>query len=119
MRVAIAAITVVVLAGCGDVEPSPPTPRDLAEVDLSPDHTLTVDEDGYEPDALEVRTGEVVLLVNGGDDPHSFTSDDGELDTGRMQPGEETTLVLVEPQVVRFHDVEAPDHEGTLTVVDQ
>jgi plastocyanin len=78
-----------------------------------------VSEDGYEPDTLEVRAGEVVLLVNGGDELHSFTADDQRFDTGRMEPGEETTLVLTEPGESTFHDVEAPDHEGTLTVRDQ
>ena len=115
MRRAVLAFALV-LAACGDSDPSPPTARDLAEVDLSPDHTITVDEDGYEPAELEVRAGDVVLLVNEGDGPHSFTSDAGELETGRLEPGDETTLVLREPQVVRFHDVEAPEHEGTLTV---
>ena len=37
-------------AACGDADPSPPTPADLADIDLSPDHTITVDEDGYEPE---------------------------------------------------------------------
>ena len=119
MRRAAAALTIALLAGCGDSDPSPPTPRDLAEVDLSPDHTITVDDDGYEPADLEVRAGDVVLLVNEGDEPHSFSTDDGALETGRMQPGDATTLVLRDPQVLRFHDVEEPEHEGTLTVVAQ
>ena len=33
-----------------------------------------------------------------------------------MLPGEETTLVLTEPDEVTFFDVEDPDHEGTLVV---
>jgi plastocyanin len=116
MRRAAALLVIAVLTACGDSEPSPPTPRDLAEVDFTPDHTITVDEDGYEPSQIEVRAGDVVLLVNDGDEPHSFSTDDGELETGRMQPGDETTVVLRDPQVVRFYDIEAPDHQGTLTV---
>jgi plastocyanin len=114
-----AALAAVLVAGCGDSDPSPPTAEDLREIDLSPDHTITVDEDGYEPAELEVTAGEVVLLVNEGDEPHSFTADDGSFDTGRMQPGDETTVVLAEPTTVHFHDVEAPDEEGTLTVAPQ
>ncbi len=119
MRRAAAVLAVALVAGCGDSDPSPPTARDLAEVDFSPDHTITVDDDGYEPSELEVAPGDVVLLVNEGDEPHSFSTDDGELETGRMEPGDETTVVLRDPQVLRFHDVEDPEHEGTLTVVDQ
>jgi plastocyanin len=118
-RTALAALVAVALVGCGDPDPSPPTREDLADIDLSPDHTITVDEDGYEPDELEVEAGEVILLVNEGDGPHSFTADDQEFDTGRMQPGEETTLVLTEPARITYFDVEERDHEGTLVVVAQ
>ena len=115
----IAALVAITLSSCGDPEPSPPTPEDLAEIDLSPDHTITVDERGYQPDTLEVTSGEVILLVNEGDEPHSFTADDQEFDTGRMQPGDETTLVLTSPDRITYRDIEAPEHEATLTVTAQ
>ena len=115
--VAVAALGALVLTSCLDSEASSPTPSDLADVDLSPDHTITVSDVGYDPAELEVESGEVILLVNEGDGPHSFTADDQSFDTGRMLPGEETTLVLAEPGTHDFHDVEAPEHEGTLTVV--
>ena len=118
-RAAVAALAAAALAACGDPDPSPPTPEDLAEVDLAPDHTITVDEDGYEPRSLEIEAGEVILLVNEGDEPHSFTGDAQEFDTGRMQPGEETTLVLHDPDEITFFDVEDRDHEGTLVVEPQ
>ena len=40
------------------------------------------------------------------------------LDTGRLLPGEETTLVLTEPGTYPFHDTEAPSHKGELRVVE-
>ena len=113
------ALAVALATGCGDRDPSPPTAADLAEIDTSPDHTITVDEDGYEPRELTVRSGEVVLLVNEGEELHSFTEATGELNTGRMQPGDETTLVLVQPGTYTFYDEEAPDHEGRLRVEPQ
>ncbi|MET0902471.1 MAG: hypothetical protein ABWZ52_04455 [Acidimicrobiales bacterium] len=116
---AIAALVAVALGSCVDPEPSSPTPQDLADIDLSPDHTITVDEAGYDPSSLEVEPGDVILLVNEGDEPHSFTATDQEFDTGRMLPGEETTLVLAEPNDITYFDVEATDHEGRLVVLDQ
>ena len=107
----------LLLAGCGDPKPSSPTAHDLAEIDLSPDHTITVDEDGFEPDALEVEPGDVVLLVNEGTGLHSFTADE-RFDTGRLHPGDETTLVLTEPGEIPYRDLEAPDHEATITIVE-
>jgi plastocyanin len=116
---AVAALVAASLAACGDSDPSGPTPEDLAEIDLSPDHTIAVDDAGYEPRSLEVEAGEVILLVNEGDGPHSFTAGDQEFDTGRMLPGEETTLVLTEPDEITFFDLEDRDHEGSLVVQPQ
>jgi len=113
---AVALLALAALGACVDPKPSSPTPEDLAEIDLSPDHTITVDADGFEPAELEVRAGEVVLLVNEGTGLHSFTADE-RFDTGRMEPGDETTLVLTEPGEIPYHDLEAPEHEATLTIV--
>jgi plastocyanin len=108
----------IVLSGCVDPKPSSPTAADLAEIDLSPDHTITVDADGFDPATLEVEAGDVVLLVNDGDEPHSFTAEE-RFDTGRLEPGDETTLVLTEPGEIPYRDLGAPDHEGTLTIVER
>jgi plastocyanin len=120
MRGLLAALlgAAIVLSGCVDPKPSSPTAADLAEIDLSPDHTITVDADGFDPAALEVEAGDVVLLVNDGDEPHSFTAEE-RFDTGRLAPGDETTLVLTEPGEIPYRDLEAPDHEGTLTIVER
>ncbi|MGH9273434.1 MAG: cupredoxin domain-containing protein [Acidimicrobiales bacterium] len=104
------------VAACVDPKPSSPTAEDLRDIDLSPDHTITVDEDGFHPQTLEVQSGEVVLLVNEGTELHSFTADE-RFDTGRMEPGDDTTLVLNEPGEIPYHDLEDPDHEATLTIV--
>lgn len=113
--VALAA-TLALTGACVDPKPSSPTPADLAAIDLAPDHTVTVDEDGFHPVELEVQAGDVVLLVNGGSDRHSFTAEE-RFDTGRLQPGEETTLVLTEPEKIAYVDLEHPNHEATITVV--
>lgn len=115
-RLAVLASCVALLAACGDPKPSSPTAEDLRDIDLSPDHTITVDEAGFHPDALEITAGEVVLLVNEGTEQHSFTAEE-RFDTGRMEPGDDTTLVLTEPGEVPYRDLEDPDHEATLTIV--
>ena len=112
--VALAVLIVMALTGRIEPRPSSPTPEDL-RADLSPDHTITVDEDGYEPARLDVRSGDVVLLVNQGRELHSFTAAE-RFDTGRMRPGDETTLVLTEPGEIPYRDLEDPDHEATLTI---
>jgi plastocyanin len=116
-RAVVAVLVAITLASCVDADPSPPTPADLGEIDVSPDHTIAVDGDGFDPSSLEVVGGEVVLLVNEGDEPHTFTADDQRFNTGQMLPGDETTLVLVEPGSTTFFDEEEPDHQGTIKVV--
>ena len=56
-------------------------------------------------------------LVNEGEGEHSFTADE-RFDTGRMQPGDDTTLVLTEPGEIPYQDLEAPDHQATITIVE-
>ena len=107
----------LVLAACGEPEPSSPTPADLGAIDFTPVHTITVDEDGFDPAALEVQAGDVIRLVNEGEELHSFTADE-RFDTGRLEPGDDTTLVLSEPGEIPYRDLTDPEHEGTLTVVD-
>jgi plastocyanin len=110
------AVLVTTLAGCGSADPSPPTASDLEEIDLSVDHTIAVDDDGFDPATLEVTAGEVVRIVNEGESAHSLTAEDRRFDTGRMQPGDDATLVLTEPGEVTVFDVADPEHTATLTV---
>ena len=114
-RGALAAL-VLLVTGCVDSKPSTPTAADLEAIDLSPDHTITVDDDGFDPAALEIEAGEVVRLVNEGSQVHTFTAEEQRFDTGTMEPGDDTTLVLTEPGEVAYWDAEAPDHTATITV---
>lgn len=108
---------VLLAAGCVDAKPSTPSAADLEAIDLSPDHTITVDDDGFDPAELEIEAGEVVRLVNDGTQVHTFTAEGQRFDTGTLEPGDDTTLVLTEPGEVVYWDAEAPDHTATLTVV--
>ena len=108
-------VALLVLTACVDPKPSSPTADDLRDIDLTPDHTVTVDEAGFHPAALDVRSGEVVLFVNEGTEQHSFTAEE-RFDTGRMEPGDDTTIVLTEPGEIPYQDLEDPDHTATITI---
>jgi plastocyanin len=94
-----------------------PEPR-LAELDQDPVATLVVDDDGFSPSELELTSGDTVMLVNEGDDPHSFRATDPVRDTGEVLPGEEVLLRFDEVGTVDGHDGTAPDHEVTIEVVE-
>lgn len=112
----IVAASLLALVACGSSEPSSPSPADLEGIDLTPEATITVDEGGFDPSTLDVEAGTVIRLVNEGDEVHSFTAGD-RFDTGRLDPGDDTTLVLTEPGEIVYRDVTSPDHEGTLTIL--
>ncbi len=112
---AVACVVSGLLSACGEPRPSSPTAADLAKIDFTPDHTIVVDDEGFHPATLVVQSGDVLLLVNEGTGLHSFTAEE-RFDTGRMHPGEETTMVLTTPGEIPYSDLESPEHEGTLTV---
>ncbi len=113
-RAAAALVALSLLSGCGDaVEET--APDDLDAIDVSVDATITVDEDGFDPAALEVRSGDAIELVNAGDEPHAFRGGE-RFETGRMEPGETVTLVLDEPGEITYTDRFEPGHVGSITV---
>jgi plastocyanin len=112
----LVAASLLALTACGDSEPSSPSAADLESIDLTPEVTIVVDEAGFDPATIEVAPGTVIRLVNEGDEPHSFTAEE-RFDTGRLEPGEDTVLVLTEPGEIPYLDVADPDHEGTLTIL--
>jgi plastocyanin len=73
------------------------------------DHDVVIEDDTFVPDRLEIRPGEVVEWKNEGEQPHSVTSDDGEFDSGSLQPGQEFELRLDIPGTYRYHSVGGED----------
>jgi plastocyanin len=96
-----------------------PTAADLEGDDATPDHIITVGADGFDPPELTVTSGDIIVVVNDGDDAHSLSSADGELDTGMLAPGDELTLVLREPAVIEYEDrVGDTGNEGRIAVTE-
>jgi plastocyanin len=111
---ALAALAVGVLLAACDEDRRFPTAADLEGRDFTPDHVVTVDASGFDPDRLEITSGEIVLLVNAGEQAHSFSAEE-RFDTGLLQPGEEVTLVMEQPGEIPFHD-RTTGAEGLLVV---
>jgi plastocyanin len=108
-------LVVLTLAGCGDAEPSNPTLDDVAIDTRHPAVTVAVNDAGYSRERIEVAPGDVIQFENTGSGPHSFTGA-SRFDTGRLQPGETSLLVLDEPGEIPFSDLEAPSHKGVLVI---
>jgi plastocyanin len=115
LRFALVALALVA-AACGEpAADREPGPRLLTDTTIDVVGTVSVDDAGFDPDELTVVAGQAVELVNEGSGPHGF--DGGEdFDTGLLEPGERTTLVLSEAGELRFTDPAEPDHEGRFVV---
>lgn len=114
--VAAASVAGAALFGCSSADDAEP---DVAELDVEPVAEVAVDEAGFDPDRLELATGDTIVLVNEGDEPHSFTSTEPSFrDTGALLPGEEVVLRFDADGEVVGRDGEAPDHEITIDVAE-
>ena len=115
VALALAAALVTSTAACSAADDPAP---DVAELDFDPVATLVVDDDGFDPDQLELTAGDSITLVNEGDEPHSFVSTDPVRDTGELQPGEEVLLRFDEDGEVEAHDGTEADHTVTIVVAE-
>jgi hypothetical protein len=121
-------VTVAGAAGCASDQATEPT---VASVDFTPRLVLEVRDDGLRwipgpraDDSVSVdppraRQGAVVEVVNRTTSVHRVTGDDGQaFDTGTLDPGESTTIVLSKPLTAdRAIRIAATDTPGESTLV--
>jgi hypothetical protein len=110
-----------VVAGCGDREPTPT----VASVDFAPKATIEVTDTGALTVDVEDQTaggtlesGSVLLVTNTGKSDHRLvgTTDSTQVfDTGTLEPGNETTVVVVTDGDMKIADL-STDREVTITV---
>lgn len=105
----------VVLAACGSTAtaPPPPTPPGAAAPETSDDYVVR----NYAFTPLTVAPEQTIRVVDGDDEPHTLTAEDGSFDTGPFdasKPGSFTSPATpgTYPFVCKVH----PSMRGTLTV---
>src|SRR5262245_9362330 len=114
-------------AGCAGDHAAEPT---VASVDFTPRLVLEVDEQGLSwqrgPKAgdvdlqrPDVPNGAVIEVINTGEEPHRVEGDTW-FDTGMLQPGERTVVVLskqtTEPKTLELRARDDRDHRATIVV---
>jgi hypothetical protein len=121
--IALGALTLLVLvpvaSGCGSTAPTPT----VASTNFTPKATLEVADSGpltvdIAAGGTELGSGSVLLVTNKGSSEHRLvgTIDTTEVfDTGTMEPGDETTLVVVPDGDLKIADLNS-DREVTVTV---
>lgn len=110
------ALAVLFAAACGEpADDRIPGPDQLAETPFEIVGSISVDERGFTPSEITITAGEGIELVNEGVDPHGFDGGE-EFGTGLLEPGERSTLVLVEPGDYTYVDPADTGHQGFIVV---
>lgn len=98
---AILATTVLLLAACGG-DDAPTAGEDNEDTGSGGAATLEVSavDNSFEPASLSAAAGEEVTVevTNDGENPHTFTIDDLEVDTSTIQPGVSATATFTMPE---------------------
>jgi plastocyanin len=110
LLVPAAAMAALALSGCGSDEPA--TPAAAAPV---PDDGYLVQDYTFTP--IIVSPGQVVRVLDGDDEPHTVTAEDGSFDTGSFDKSEPGTFTAPsKPGTYAFVCSIHPSMHGTLTV---
>lgn len=88
----------------------------LSPLALAADHDIAITSGGYDPAEITVLTGEPVTWTNETGATHTVTSDDGELDSGPVGPGEAYGHVFETPGTYSYQST-TPGDEMTGTVI--
>jgi plastocyanin len=110
VRIPAAAVAALLIAGCGSDASSVPPAASTPAGDgyLVEDYTFT---------PLTVAPGQQVRVLDGDDEPHTVTAEDGSFDTGSFDKAEPGTFTApTKPGTYEFFCKIHPSMQGTLTV---
>ena len=75
-----------------------------------------IEDDYFEPTDAVVDPGTTLMWINRGQEQHTVTSDDGQFDSGVLEPGD-TFLTTVEGSgTLAYHCTLHPEMTGSITV---
>jgi plastocyanin len=106
---AVLAIAMIPLAGCGGDDPEPDAAAAKAGA-----ATVRMVDNAFEAKSITVEVGDEVTWTNAGAAPHTATADD--FDSGTVAPGETFTWTAEKPGTVTYVCTFHPGMEGTITV---
>ena len=74
-------------------------------------------EDGYfAPTDAVVEPGTTLMFVNHGQEQHTVTSDDGQIDSGVLEPGDSFLTTVEGSGTLTYHCTLHPEMTGSVTV---
>jgi photosystem II stability/assembly factor-like uncharacterized protein len=82
----------------------------------SPSHVVNIQNFAFDPIELQIDIGDTVRWINLDSVPHTATADDGEFDSGNLDPGEYFDYIFTTEGVFSYTCEYHPAMTGTITV---
>ncbi len=119
MNKIIIVVVVLLMGGLGYFflnKPSQSKPEQTI-VETSTGADVVIKDFKFNPGTLTVKPGEVVSIVNKDVAGHSFTADDGSVDTGVLSQNADGSITAPsKPGTYKFHCIPHPSITGVLVV---
>ncbi len=78
--------------------------------------TVSIGDFFFDPADAAIGAGDAIVFVNEGVEAHTVTSDDGQFDSGRLEPGESVTVSFEGLGTLTYHCQIHPEMIGSVTV---
>jgi plastocyanin len=78
--------------------------------------TVSIRDFYFDPADAAIAAGDTIIFLNEGAEPHTVTSDDGQFDSGPLNPGESFPVSFDGEGTVTYHCQIHPEMVGSVTV---
>jgi plastocyanin len=77
---------------------------------------LLIEDDYFEPTDAVVEPGTTLMWINHGQEQHTVTADDGQFDSGVLNPGDSFLTTVEGSGKLTYHCTLHPEMTGSITV---
>ena len=78
--------------------------------------TVSIQDFFFDPADAAIASGDAIIFVNEGNEPHTVTADDGQFDSGPLNPGESVAVSFEGSGTLTYHCEIHPEMVGSVTV---
>lgn len=75
-----------------------------------------IEDDYFEPTDAVVDPGTTLMWINRGQEQHTVTADDGQFDSGVLNPGDSFLTTVEGSGMLTYHSTLQPEMKGSITV---
>jgi plastocyanin len=114
--IAIAALLLVVLGPAAGAQTEGQGVVVVPTTEISAIDILLIEDNYFEPTDALVEPGTTLMWVNHGQEQHTVTADDGQFDSGVLNPGDSFLTTVEGSGTLTYHCTLHPEMTGSITV---